>query len=191
VSVEEPELSERARRAKARVEAEGGTYVDERAETGRRGYQWPPFEKGNLEQLRHGATVPRIVDPVAEELAEGLLERRPDLAGYPEALAAWSRAEARCLLLAAWHAEHGLLDAKGRTTTSDRFLISSERLAAQLRERLGLDPKSEADVANAQVDAARSVVDLDALRARGREALARRDVELVERLPADGGQEKR
>jgi len=56
-------------------------------------------------------------------------------------------------------------------------------LAMQLRERLGLDPKSEAELANAQSDAARNVVDLDGLRARGRAALERRrELESAERL---------
>jgi hypothetical protein len=63
----------------------------------------------------------------------------------------------------------------------------------QLRERLGLDPKSEAELANAQADAARNIVDVDVLRARGREALARRR-ELAEadehagRLGVEAGQ---
>jgi hypothetical protein len=52
----------------------------------------------------------------------------------------------------------------------------------QLRERLGLDPKSEAELARGQAEAARSVVDLDALRERGRAALkARRDVGVLAR----------
>jgi hypothetical protein len=83
-----PVKSERVRRARERV---GDAYVDERETTGRRGYRWPPFEKRNLLQLKHGATVPRIVDPIADELISGLLERRPDLAAYPEALHAWGR----------------------------------------------------------------------------------------------------
>jgi hypothetical protein len=55
---ERPPESERARRARARCEKLGIPYVDERAETGRRGYQWAPFEKGNLVRMTHGAGVP-------------------------------------------------------------------------------------------------------------------------------------
>jgi hypothetical protein len=112
-------------------------YVDERATTGQRGYRWPQFTKDNEMAVRHGATVDRIVDPVAEQFVEGLLERRPDLVKFPEALHAWGRAEARCLLLESWFVEHGLLDANGKPTASESLLSSSERLAMQLRERLG------------------------------------------------------
>jgi hypothetical protein len=164
-------------------------YVDERATTGRRGYSWPPFEPGNEMALRHGALSERKVDPIAAQLAAELVRDRPDLQRFPEAVAAWSRAEARCLLLESWFADHGLLDDEGKATASERLLASSERLAMQLRERLGLDPKSEAELAQSQADAARSVVDLDALRARGREALrARRALESAERLRGDDEQ---
>ena len=36
--------------------------------------------------------------PLAGDLVSGLLEDKPDLVGYPELLAAWARAEARCIL---------------------------------------------------------------------------------------------
>jgi hypothetical protein len=134
----------------------------------------PPFTEGNLMALRHGAESERVVDPVAAQLAGDLLADRPDLQRFPEALLAWSRAEARCLLLERWIVEHGLLDAKGKATVSERLLVSCERLAMSLRERLGLDPKSEAELARDQADAAKNVVDLEVLRARGRQALAER-----------------
>jgi hypothetical protein len=146
-------------------------YVDTRSESGRRGYKWPAFTKGNEMAATHRATVDRVVNPIADELVEGLLERRPDLAAYPEALAAWSRAESRCLLLESHIVSNGLIDENGKATVGEGLLGQSERLAAQLRSELGLTPKSEAELANAQADAAQSVVDLDALRARGREAL--------------------
>jgi hypothetical protein len=182
---EQPGLSERARRAKARLEAEGrgDEWVDMRSETGARGYKWRQFERGNLERMTHGAGVPMIVDPIADELIAGLRERRPDLEAYPEALAAWGRAESRCLLLAAWFGERGLLDGEGQPTASAQLLNQSERLASEMRGRLGIDPASEAALARGQADAARSVVDLDALRARGREALkARRELDAGGRL---------
>ena len=179
---ERPADSDRARRARARVEAEGGEYVDERETTGKRGYRWPPFSKGNELQRRHGATMPKVVDPISDELVEGLLERRPDLERFPEALAAWGRAESRCLLLAAWFGEHGLLDGKGQATASAQLLNQSERLASEMRGRLGLDPKSESELAQSQAQAAASVVDLDAIRARGRKALeAHRERERLSR----------
>jgi hypothetical protein len=181
----EPVKSERARRARERVGGEN--FVDMRDESGKRGYSWPPFEKGNLWQLRHGATVPRIVDPIAEELVEGLLERRPDLERFPEALAAWGRAESRCLLLAAWFGDRGLLDGKGQPTASAQLLNQSERLASEMRGRLGLDPKSESELAQSQAQAAASVVDLEAIRAQGRKALERHRE--AGRLAAEGGRQ--
>jgi len=198
--IDRPPESDRARRARERVGEEN--YVDERAAdgSGGRGYRWRQFGEDRPEDViaagneyaaeiatRHGATSARKVDPVAAQLAGELVADRPDLERFPEAVAAWSRAEARCLLLESWFAEHGLLDADGKATASERLLASTERIAMQLRERLGLDPKSEAELANAQADAARSVVDLDALRERGREALAKRRerAELVEHQGVD------
>jgi hypothetical protein len=162
-------------------------FVDERDETGRRGYSWPAFTAKNEMSLRHGALSGRKVDPIAAELAAGLLRDRPDLERYPEAVGAWSRAESRCLLLGSWFAEHGLLDAKGNPTASERLLGTSERLAMQLREKLGLDPRSEAELANAQADAAKGVVDLDALRERGRKALRDRPQSLPLASSDDAG----
>lgn len=128
------------------------------------------FEKGNEVRLRHGARSERHVTPVAEELVAGLLEDRPDLAQYPEALEAWARAEARALLMAG----ADFLDEDGHPI-NPRDVARFERLAADARARLGLDPKSEADLHKSRADAARSVVDLDAIRRRGREALEGRD----------------
>ena len=137
--------------------------------------------------VKHGAMSERKVDPVAATLAAELLEDRPDLERFPEAVAAWARAESRCLLLESWFTQHGLLDEKGRPTASERLLASSERLAMQLRAQLGLDPASEAALATAQADAARNVVDLDALRAKGREALKARRALDAGRVRGDGG----
>jgi hypothetical protein len=188
-----PVESERARRARERA---GDAYVDRRAETGARGYRWRSFDSVEPGEspgdyaasvsTHHGATSEPKVDPIAATLAAELLQARPDLARFPEAVAAWSRAETRCLLLADWFAEHGLLDDDGKPTASESLLGQSERLAMQLRERLGLDPKSEAELASSQADAARSVVDLDALRARGREALAAGRVRVEDGRVRDG-----
>jgi hypothetical protein len=186
-----PPESERAKRARARCEEVGVEYVDERNPDGSgvRGYRWPAFENGNTWQLRHGATHEATVSPIAEAMIGQLLERRPDLVKYPEAVAAWGRAEARCLLLERFFLERGFLDDDGKATASERLVGQSERLACQLRDSLGLSPRSEADVANAQAEAARSVVDLDALRQRGREALkARRQLESAERLRVESEQ---
>jgi hypothetical protein len=165
-------------------------YVDEREATGRRGYRWPSFTAKNEMSLKHGAMSARKVDPVADELIEGLLARRGDLVAFPEAVHAWARAEARCLLLADWFATHGLLDENGKATASEALLGQSERLAAQLRDSLGLTPKSEAELAQSQASAAQSVVDLDALRARGREALKARRALDAGRVRGERGRDR-
>lgn len=146
--------------------------------TGRR----PPFEEGNAAALAHGAYSPRIVDPVAEELLDAVLgqDATAHLGApqYAPALAAWARAEARIVVLERWLAEHaaqaGVLDAEGELLPAVKLLERVERRAESLRSRLGLDPKSEADLTRSRADASRSIADLDGLRQRGREVLEQR-----------------
>lgn len=144
-----------------------------------RGYRWAPFEPENTAALRHGARSPRFVDPVTAELVDALLADRPALDAYPEAVWAWARAEARCLLYADHHARHGLLDSEGEVRGGAR-VFQAERLAAELRARLGLDPRADADLRKAQVEAVASAVDLEAIRDRGRTAIAGRRAQLGE-----------
>lgn len=140
-----------------------------------RGYTRPPAEPGNALALRHGARSARKVSALAVELTAGLLADRPDLTGFPEAVTAWGRAEARCILLDEWITEHGLLDEDGEPTTGAvKYLAAWETQAATARARLGLDPRAEAELARERVDARRSVIDLEAVRARGLEVVARR-----------------
>lgn len=144
-----------------------------------RGYAWKQFEKHNEVSIRSGAHSRRRVDPLATELVAGLLEDRPDLAGFPETVWAWGRAEARCWLLAEYHAEHGLFDEKGNVR-GGQYVGQFEKLAAHLRSTIGLDPRSEAELAKVRVDATHASFDLDVLRAKGREVIeaheAKRDV---------------
>ncbi len=133
-----------------------------------RGYSWPPFQPGHRVSLRHGVWSKRTWEPIAEELVTGLLDEKPDLGSYPELLAAWSRAEARCVLLAEYLV--------GRFTDGDeksekvlRFVAQFEKLAHDLRRELGLTPGSEADLARSRADALKGEFDIEALMARGRE----------------------
>ena len=157
-----------------------------------RGYSWPPFQPGHTVSRRHGVWSQRTWEPLAEDLVSGLLEDKPDLVGYPEVVAAWARAEARCILL-----DEYLV---GRFTDGDeksekvlRFVAQFEKLAHDLRRELGLTPGSEADLARSRAEAIRGEVDLEALMARGREArLAaeqRRALAADERSAADPGGE--
>lgn len=135
-----------------------------------RGYSWPSFKEGNTASLRHGVFSERTVDPVARQLAAGLVAERPDLVAHPEVVAAWSRAEARCLLLADYLAEHPPHTKKGEAAMNLAYKF--ERLADQLRQRLGLDPRSEAELYRLRADATVAAVDLEAVREQGRRALA-------------------
>ena len=136
-----------------------------------------PFAPGNPSQLGAGYRSPRVYGRVAHALTVGLMETRPDLVGHPEALAAWADAEARAALLRHYLDEKGMFDDRGELRETllqqlDRF----ERRADAARQRLGLDPRSEAELALLRARALREGhlsprVDLDALAAQGREAL--------------------
>ena len=137
-----------------------------------------PYEPGNTAAVKSGARSPRFVDPVAAELGRALLAARPDLEAYPEAVAAWARAEARCLLYAEYHAQVGPLDEDGNLR-GGRHVMLAERMAQTMRERLGLDPRAEADLHKARAEAIHATADLEAIRARGREVAQRRRAELL------------
>ena len=66
--------------------------------------QRPPFERGNLVGLRHGAFSQRLLAPLAEAIAQEQLERQDcplwlKDPSYSRALMAWARAEAELVRL--------------------------------------------------------------------------------------------
>jgi len=73
-------------------------------------YSWPPFTEGNTVSLRHGARSDRFVEPLARAFLDVLVADRPDLLAYPEVLAAWATAEARCERLRTWQSRRGFVD---------------------------------------------------------------------------------
>jgi hypothetical protein len=110
-----------------------------------RGYSWPPFEEGNSAALTHGAFSPRKVNPLAEQIAGVLLTQGPSFLRSPEyGLAVWglARTEARIQTVSEWLDEHGELDDEGLPRPAGSLLLKLERLAAEHRSRLGLDPSS-------------------------------------------------
>jgi hypothetical protein len=124
---------------------------------------WPPFEPQNTVSLRHGARSDRFVEPLAAALIEALLANRPDLRAYPEAVAAWGTAEARCERLRWWHAKHGFVGGDGAVRNAhDVSMFESQ--AQRMRERLGLDPLADAALAKTRSEAALSIVDLESIR---------------------------
>ena len=76
----------------------------------------------------------------------------------------------------------------------DAWPAQYEKQAQILRQRLGLDPLSEAVLQKTRLEATATVVDLEAIRQRGRAVLERRwaelvaaeDVERVEEAQTDG-----
>ena len=133
----------------------------------------PPFAPGNTLNLRSGHRSPRVYGELARHLAAGLLEDRPDLAAYPEAVAAWSTMEAQATLLRRHVSEVGAIDpATGEPRPGTlTWLTKLEKHAADHRTRLGLDPRSEAALARERAAASVLAVDLEGLAERGRAAL--------------------
>jgi hypothetical protein len=127
------------------------------------------FANGNEAAVRHGIWSRRRVDPVVTEFVEGVLARRPDLANWPEALFAWARAEARALLLSEYLLDHDAGSDEAMRVL--RYEGQFQRLASELQGRLGLDAQSEAALTRERAEASRSVVDLDGIRARGRQVI--------------------
>lgn len=143
--------------------------------------------------VRSGAWSPRLFEPVAAELVSELLERRPDLAGYPETVVSLARSEARAVLLDEYLSRVGMFDPKGKLREGPlRFVRQFAADADRLRAELGLTPRSEAVVQRDRAQAAATVVDLHAVRAAGSvhasAYLADRDREALE-APGDGRSE--
>jgi hypothetical protein len=111
----------------------------------RRGYSWPPFESGNWVGLRHGATSPRVLRPIAEQLAAGLAEVAPwtSAASFAGVTASWAWGEAQAAVLRAYLDERGLVvDDDGQPRPAAAMLERVEGRLAGLRAQLGLTPLS-------------------------------------------------
>jgi hypothetical protein len=117
-----------------------------------------PWAPGNVVALTHGAESERMVAPVAARLVEQATADAPYLTEpkYTATLEAWSRAEARVVLLEEWLSQEGLLTDEGDVRRAAEFQLRCERHAAMLREQLGLTPLARArlgrDVSSAQVN---------------------------------------
>lgn len=135
-----------------------------------RGYSWAPFAPGHELSTTHGAYSPRRVDPLAQDLVDGVLALAAAEGStvayladvtYRQALWAWARTEARVQLVAEWLLDRGgqEVDAEGEVLGAAKLLNRLEANALAQRQRLGLDPLSRArlgkDVASAQVDVAK------------------------------------
>jgi len=108
----------------------------------------PPFEKGHKLSLKYGAFSPSIRDPVADQIVSLAVEHAPHLADptFTAEVAAWSRAEAACLLIGRYLDEHGVLDDDGEPRNATKELTRFEKLAADRRIQLGLTPLARARI---------------------------------------------
>jgi hypothetical protein len=155
----------------------------------------PPFAPGHELSIKHGAWSPRKYGPLTEQLVTGMLELakgEPHRLGYlaaPEHAAtlwAWARTEARVQLVYEWlHDQGGEVDDEGDVTAASTLLTRLERQAESLRARLGLDPRSAADLAKARAGAVLVGFDLQAAVAAGREVLDAHARETGEAGPSD------
>jgi hypothetical protein len=145
---------------------------------------WPPFAEGNTAALRHGATSPRVLQPIADRLAEGLAELAPwtSAASFAGATASWSWAEAQAHVLRVYLDEHGLVDDDGQPRPASRMLEQVEGRLAGLRGQLGLTPLALGKLLAtlSQVDSERGQEGLEALRAAGAELRQAADLRMVE-----------
>lgn len=135
-----------------------------------RGYTRPPAGPGNGLALVHGARSAKIVDPLAEEIVtETLADEGTSYLAEPKyaaALRAWSRAEARVLLLAVALEHRGLADDEGNPSPWLAAVERAEAAAERARGRLGLDPLSRSKISAATAAASRD--GMAALLTRGR-----------------------
>lgn len=132
-----------------------------------------PFYPGNATRLTSGARSPRVYGELARLLAAGLIEDRPDLAGYPEEVASWATLEAQAALMRKHFEEVGSIDPeKNEPRSSLSWLSHFEKRAMEARQPLGLGPMSEAKLAKERATAAVLSVDLEALAQKGRATLA-------------------
>jgi hypothetical protein len=134
-----------------------------------------PAERGNGLAVTHGGYSPRVYGETAAQLHAGILAERPQLARYGEALRAWSDLEARCEVVRSHLDEHGMLDGEGRPRPACELLLRLDRAADRARQRLGLDPRADLDLAKATAEVQHLASDLDAVRAAGRRALEARE----------------
>jgi hypothetical protein len=138
--------------------------------------QRPPFAPGNELAVQHGVYSPRKVEPLAQELVDGMLAD-PGTAYLREArwrpaLWAWARAEAQVQLATEYlhekaaQAGNGVGDlADERVKSAHLLLHRAEARADRSRARLGLDPLSAArlgkDRTAAALDAAQLMAQLE------------------------------
>lgn len=144
-----------------------------------RGYSWPPFEPGNQAARKHGVWAKDVNDAALEIVSElylpEVVERYPAMALI--GAQTWERRRRALVDIE----ERGmvLFDDKGEARAHPLLahVATWERTLLELSKRFGLDPRSDVELARGRADAQGAVFDLEALRARGRDAIEARESE--------------
>ena len=117
--------------------------------------------------LKHGTRSPDIVNPIANQLADDVIQRRPDLTRYPEAVAAWAALEAKAFLLRNFIDEVGMF-AGNRLRPAVGLLLRFEEASRRARKELGLSPTAEIELEKLKRETLIAGTSLDSLRDIGR-----------------------
>jgi hypothetical protein len=158
--------------------AVGATPVHDAKAKAARGYRWETFRKNNVMAIRHGAATQQVFGPLARELTEALLEVAPDLRDprYAAAVTRWSEAEAQESLI--MYELDKVVDAEGITSERaeqlQRSLDKVRARSSRLRADLGLTPRGHVELVAGRAHAEHEIVDVEAIRVRGRAAIEAR-----------------
>jgi hypothetical protein len=143
----------------------------------------PPFEPGNTASMIHGAHSSKSLAPIARQLEEELAVTAPwtQRPAFRTAVAAWSVAEAQCVLYRQHFEERGLWDGDEPAVGLVRW-SRAEAHASALRKRLSIDPASFASFLSKLAGVERLTSDVDGLaevQREGREIVRARERQLA------------
>ena len=127
-----------------------------------RGYTWEPFQPGHFKALKHGAHSPRIIVPMAAEIANDLMQRHERLRDplYREQLLEYSKLMAQVNRFEVYLDKVGEIfesgEKAGQVRPAAEYLLKARKQASNIADRLGLTPLANArlgkDTASAQAD---------------------------------------
>ncbi len=151
----------------------------------------PPFEIGNTVAMKHGAVSERRWRPIADRLADDLVNVAPWCARpvYAVTVMAWTRVEAQLHLVSTWLDKHGPLDGEGMPRPATDLAARLESRAQSLRAELGLSPlalaKLLAAFTTASAGGGGDDSALDKLKAEGRRFVEAREAAQVQESDED------
>jgi hypothetical protein len=128
------------------------------------------LQPGNTTAVTHGTRSPAVVEPIARQIAEEILEQRPDLDRYPLAVESAASLEAKCRLLRTWVDEHSMFGNGFRPRSGVLLLLKFEEAARRARKELGLSPLAEVQLEKLKRETVAVGTSLEELRERGRKA---------------------